>query len=129
MMVGPEDVLSYKYEWGIVMTSQVFFKSQLKKKKIFGIVNQLLNDQFFVLMKCCVLLLLSNADVRNDPLSEQRQFPALSLDLSESRTLLDPINPMGHTQEINLRSRMWGEAHRKYKDPPPPLHSLGRLTP
>ncbi|XP_033634696.1 mucosa-associated lymphoid tissue lymphoma translocation protein 1-like isoform X1 [Asterias rubens] len=51
-------------------------------------------------------------DVCNDPnLTDRRQYPAIAQDLSEARTLLDPINPAGHTEEINSRSRLWGSAH------------------
>ncbi|XP_022105667.1 mucosa-associated lymphoid tissue lymphoma translocation protein 1-like isoform X2 [Acanthaster planci] len=50
-------------------------------------------------------------DVRNDCSANGIQYPAICHDLNEARSLCDPINPCGHTQEINARSRMWGEAH------------------
>ncbi|XP_038076598.1 mucosa-associated lymphoid tissue lymphoma translocation protein 1-like [Patiria miniata] len=56
-------------------------------------------------------------DVHHDHCGYGRQYPSLSHDLNEARSLRDPINPSGHTQEINARSKMWAEAHLLPKNP------------
>ncbi|XP_072038185.1 mucosa-associated lymphoid tissue lymphoma translocation protein 1-like isoform X2 [Amphiura filiformis] len=88
------------------------------KGKPYGIFTEYLIKRITQHIKVSLVIEDVIEDVSQDEDAKDFQFPALSSDLRESRSIMDPIQFRGgHTMEYCHRTQLWTEAHELPESP------------